>query len=648
MGTAWTKAATTDGMRRRTATRRASIAAAAALLVAVGAAGPLGAGAAAAQTAAPLDGTATLSGMVTAAAPFTAARVYIRNVDRRILYMVYTQAGQFRAVALFPGAYEVSVRAPGLESGVERLVLNAGDNAGLDLSLLAATGDRTPAAAGGGGEMPAVRAAAAQQPYDELYPPGPGRDIAERTCMPCHGGNFLSLRPTRGAAWEAAIDKMFGKAIPNRPSLSYGDGIISYRDAQRRFSVADRETLLAYLVEHFGPDAPPRRIRIEQQMPVDEEALGKAMYIEYYLPEDAPGEGVNAPEFAGLSGNFVGRRVGQDVRFDRHGNVWLTDRGYPHRLVQLDPRTGAFTDHVLPDPKNGIHEVNVDRDGIIWAPEHRGVQSSEVKRLLGLDPETGEWKHQIPMDPDNVVRNAHKWMQSLAIDSQGNIYVGWIMGGALSKWERATGEVSVFPIPMPGAVPYGVVPDRNDNIWVGLWNAGKVAKFDTTTNQWTEFTPPTYPGHVRRPNVDSQNNVWFGIYQAGPRPGKLVKLDQSTGRMTEHVIPQQDAAPYDVAVDADDNIWAADVGQGNDGDHGASIWRFDPGDETFTFYPKPQPGADSPKIQVTREGAVWYSPRGSRDAPAIGVLYPDMDRIATLGAYYEYGPPGNVFPSGQQ
>ncbi len=654
MRTAWTNAATTDGMRRRAAAgaraaaRRASIAALAAVLVAVGAAGPMGARPAAAQAASPRDGTATLSGMVAATAPFTTAQVYIRNVDRRILYMVYTQAGRFRAVALFPGAYEVSVRAPGLESDVRRLVLNAGDSASLDLSLRAAGGDRTQAAPGGGGEMPAARAATEHLPYDELYPPGPGRDIAERTCMPCHGGNFLSSRPTRRAAWEAAIDKMFGRALPNRPSLSYGDGIISYRDTQRRFSVADRETLLAYLVEHFGPDAPPRRIRIEQQMPVDEAALGKAMYIEYYLPEDAPGEGVNAPEFAGLSGNFVGRRVGQDVRFDQHGNVWLTDRGYPHRVVKLDPRTGAFTDYVLPDPKNGIHEVNVDREGIIWVPEHRGVQSSEVKRLLGLDPETGQWKHRIAMDPDNVVRNAHKWMQSLAIDSKGNIYVGWIMGGALSKWERATGKVSVFPIPMPGAVPYGVVPDRNDNIWVGLWNAGKVAKFDTTTNQWTEFTPPTYPGHVRRPNVDSQNNVWFGIYQAGPRPGKLVKLDQSTGRMTEHTIPQQDAAPYDVAMDADDNIWAADVGQGNDGDHGASIWRFDPRDETFTFYPKPQPGADSPKIQVTQEGAVWYSPRGSRDAPAIGVLYPDMDRITTLGAYYQYGPPGNAFPSGQQ
>ena len=56
--------------------------------------------------------------------------------------------------------------------------------------------------------------------------------------------------------------------------------------------------------------------------------------------------------------------------------------------------------------------------------------------------------------------------------------------------------------------------------------------------------------------------------------------------------------------------------------------------------PKPQKTADTPKIQVTKDGAIWYSPRRSLDAPAFGVLYPDMDKITTLGAYYQNGPPG--------
>ena len=108
-----------------------------------------------------------------------------------------------------------------------------------------------------------------------------------------------------------------------------------------RFSRQDREDLLAYLVKNFGPDAKPRAVRIEQEMPLEEAKLGKAMYIEYYLPPDPPGKGTNSPEYNKLQAGFVGRRAGQDVRFDHDGNVWLTDRGYPHRLVKLDPRTGV-------------------------------------------------------------------------------------------------------------------------------------------------------------------------------------------------------------------------------------------------------------------------------------------------------------------
>src|SRR5437867_13159776 len=68
-----------------------------------------------------LTGMATMTGSVTAGKPFKAAQVYIRNTDKRILYMVYTNAGQFRALGLFPGNYEVSVTARGLKSDIQQL-----------------------------------------------------------------------------------------------------------------------------------------------------------------------------------------------------------------------------------------------------------------------------------------------------------------------------------------------------------------------------------------------------------------------------------------------------------------------------------------------------------------------------------------------
>src|SRR6058998_1847111 len=82
-----------------------------------------------------LRGMASMSGAVSSSKPFKAAQVYIRNVDMRILYMVFTNAGQFRAVSLFPGNYEISVIGKGLKSDVRKLTLKAGDNPKVNLSL---------------------------------------------------------------------------------------------------------------------------------------------------------------------------------------------------------------------------------------------------------------------------------------------------------------------------------------------------------------------------------------------------------------------------------------------------------------------------------------------------------------------------------
>src|SRR5438552_9623931 len=222
--------------------------------------------------------------------------------------MVYTNAGQFRAVALFPGKYEIRAAAKGVESDVQKLVVKAGDSPKLKLSLRQPAGraDRTivNALESEGDANSSVRE---ELSYDEIYPPGPGRDVAERTCMICHGENFLSTRPATETAWTSRLDHMMGKTLSDRPAASYAEGLLSYRASALRFSRQDRDDLLAYLVKNFGPSSKPRAVRIDQEMPLDEAKLGKAMYIEYYLPPDPPGKGTNSPEYNKLEAGFVGR-----------------------------------------------------------------------------------------------------------------------------------------------------------------------------------------------------------------------------------------------------------------------------------------------------------------------------------------------------
>ena len=51
--------------------------------------------------------TGVMSGSVSGPNKFTAAKVYAKNLDKNMLYMVYTNKGQYRMPNLMVGAYEI-------------------------------------------------------------------------------------------------------------------------------------------------------------------------------------------------------------------------------------------------------------------------------------------------------------------------------------------------------------------------------------------------------------------------------------------------------------------------------------------------------------------------------------------------------------
>ncbi len=555
-----------------------------------------------AARAASLPGTATVSGVVDSSKPFHAAQVYFRNPEKRMLYMVYTVGGHYQASQLSPGNYEVSVATKGLQnlaSDVSKLTLKAGQNATMNLSLH---------------EVPSNKKPIEYLTFNEIYPQGQGRAVLQRTCVYCHGENFLPSKHWTEQQWNGALDYMTGKGNPSGAMIQ-----------PKEMNAQDRADALAYLVANFGPNSKERAVAVQSDMPVDESKLAHAEYIEYYFPEDAPGKGVHDPKYAkgGAEGAMSeGRRSGKDPQLDADGNVWILDRGTPNRLVKLDPRTGEYKEWLTPEPTAGDDNLIIDRKaGLIWMAENVGVPAGKMK-LRAFNIKNEKWEQEYLLDPQDVIKTK-KTAASLTFDSKGNIYVVFIEGGAMGKWNRETKVVNTYPIPTPNSFPYGIVTDKFDNIWIAEFHGSKIAKFDPKTNTYTEYQPPTQPALIRRLNLDSDGQtIWFGLFSAG----KLDKLDPTTGKITEWKIPQQVSQPYDFVAEKG-QIWFSDAGQG-----GALI-KFDPKSESFTYFPSPQL-ADMPKISITKEGAIWYSPRSSRDHPGLGVLYPDITKITTLAAYH--------------
>src|SRR5947208_6282027 len=194
-----------------------------------------------------IKGTGVVAGTVSAPKPFTAAHVYLRGQDKPVTFMVFTAGGQYQAINVLPGTYKISAERRGFAPVPQTITVKAGETVSADLTMNegpdAASNVNGPATVTGyPGPGPIMGEVEFVSDYDNLYPPGPGRVVLERTCMACHGNNFYGLRQYDRPGWEAVVD-MMSKRI---------DGLDT-RVPPGKLSPKDRQVLIDYMAENFGP-----------------------------------------------------------------------------------------------------------------------------------------------------------------------------------------------------------------------------------------------------------------------------------------------------------------------------------------------------------------------------------------------------------
>jgi len=528
----------------------------------------------------PLPTDGSIAGTVTASQPFEAAKVYARHIQRDITYMSFTGDGSYHTVQMFPGAYEVWAEKPGLESARQEIELAPGATLNVDLELESVTAKAVGQGSFMGLDRRARAADAVWLSYDELYPEDPIKPLFEAVCVECHGKSFLSFFHKTAEQWDSSIRAMQATRIP-----------------PGRVDDDQRQALTAYLSKHFGPDSPDRRMKNETPIPLDEQALSKAQYVEYKLPLD----------------DARPRRWVQEVHIDFEGNVWYTERTLPNAVGRLDPRTGEVKEWQLPDPAADPHGLTVDSEGYVyWA---------EVKQpYLGrLNPRTGEME-RFPFDETGELGRLGG--HTPVLDSEENVWFTVIYGDALGKWDRKTKKIQIWRVPTRLSMPYGLDVGPDDTpVLAGLYGCHAVA-FDQETETFTEYPSLVQPPCVtRRLGVDSKGIIWLGVFSRG----KLSKIDPKTGETVEYDMASRFSEPYDVWRDRNtDLLWISDAGQGG------AIVQFNPETERFTYYPTPR-RSDMPKMDVTSDGKVWYSTRAVPDG-AVGVLYPDKYLVSSREA----------------
>ena len=178
----------------------------------------------------PKNGLGSLAGKVDGTAPGLLPVVYAYNTDKDLAYTVFVVDGEYRAVKMIPGRYDVTIRPAvdqleGFDPQTVSIDLGPGDEAELDFSL---TGI------------------------------GPVVDYA--------GGRAPKTRE----AWAVTVDRMYQGPAFGRP------GKASLFDP-KHLPPEDRDILVDYLAEHFPMDRPPVVVQLTREPELDLQALKKAM-----------------------------------------------------------------------------------------------------------------------------------------------------------------------------------------------------------------------------------------------------------------------------------------------------------------------------------------------------------------------------------
>ena len=529
---------------------------------------------------------AEMQGVVKSAsgAPVSGAFVKLQNAERRLTFMVVSQAqGRYTVKNLPAGKYVVQGIGGEMQSPLSAPVDVAdGRAASVDVSLTAQRAPALPNAwpgrapgqlggEGGGAEAP------------PNLPDGDGKQIALTKCSVCHTpGRIVGYRTDR-EGWQETIADM----------RLYMEG------STRGVSLTDQETavLLEYVVSNFAEGVagrapapkPDPNSRLPRTLVTGEAA--RYVAVEYEIPT------VNTEP--------------HEVTVDTDGNGWVTQRR-GGKLGRLDPKTLTYSEVATPPAKSSNVQLNA-----IWAEPNNKLWFIDVgpnRRWYTYDTKTSEFNIY---EMSTKLRSGGAGGNTMRVHPNGTVWFNAIGNNTVIRLDPRTKEFTGFEVPAGvaagrSASPYGMAIAGDGKIWIALNSMSKMGRVDPVTGRIEEFDLPVQNALPRKGGPDRDGNVWFGLHGAN----HIVKIDSGTAKMSLYTPPTPDSGPYAASVDLKNNlVWVAQQ-------QADKIARFDPRTETWIEFALANAEEDHRRLEVDQSNPnrVWWSGNNSNRIGYIELL----------------------------
>ena len=390
----------------------------------------------------------------------------------------------------------------------------------------------------------------------------------------CHSYQQIFRNRYDERSWTLMLQRMMRGGGSPLIVMAHPNDKSPNRFYTQRPIIADEEMLAKWLSTVRGPDSKDGPM---YYLPRPHGIATRVVITEYELPRE-----LLAPH---------------DVSGDSKGNIWYSVHRSPFQGM-LDPKTGAITEHRIPDQAHetegalpGVHRIWVDKNDVVWFSEHW------ANHVTGLDARTGKILYRWA-GPGNPGLNAGG-IGNFAMDDAGFLYAS--RGGTppgVVKIDSKSGEVVQkwdFK-KMNGSYDSMITPDGR--YWAGAPIGGNlIGLLDTKTGVMDEVETGTQVSSGSRGGFDAQGNAWFG-----GRGGMLLKLDAKTHRVSQYFPPIQYDTFYEAMPDRNGDVWAGGLESGH-------FMRFNQKTEQWTSYMLPEPYAHDRRTWIdnsTDPVTVWF------------------------------------------
>ena len=184
-----------------------------------------------------------------------------------------------------------------------------------------------------------------------------------------------------------------------------------------------------------------------------------------------------------------------------------------------------------------------------------------------------------------------------AVDAQGNVWFTLQMTGHIARFNPDTQEWKLFKVPTADSGPHGLVADAQGSIWFTENYAGKIGKLDPKTGAIREFTPPSAKD-PHTPVFGPDGSLWFTAQDSNV----IGRLDMENGKISEYGVPTQDAHPYGIVSADDGGLWFCEL-------TGGKLGRVDPLSGSISEYAPSESGV-KPRRLVAVKGAIYFTDSG--------------------------------------